>query len=95
MYCALILGSPISLAIIGLSSLLSKSVGERDIGKAFSLLSFNEIIVDLLGSVCFNYTYIATAEIYFPAFVFVLELACTIGIITLTVCFMIRKVCFD
>ena len=63
-YFSVMIGCPSAFAISGTKSLISKMVGEHEIGKVFSLLSCGETISNLLGTVIFNTVYTATLSIY-------------------------------
>ena len=73
-FAAVLLGSPLSLIISGIKSRISKTVGEREVGKTFSTLSCGELVANLLGALLFNNVYAATSYSIFPGFTFVLDL---------------------
>ncbi len=61
LYLAILLGCPSALIIAGAKSMLSKAIGDDEIGKTFSLLSCGETVANLLGSVTLTTIYGATA----------------------------------
>ena len=71
-YLSVVVGCPSALIISCVKSLISKCVGEDEIGKIFSLLSCAETLSNLVGSILFTSLYSATLNIY-PGFTFTLD----------------------
>ena len=63
-YLSVVIGCPSAMIISGAKSLISKTVDEREVGKAFSLLSCCETVSNLVGSVVFTNVYSLTLHIY-------------------------------
>jgi MFS-type transporter involved in bile tolerance (Atg22 family) len=63
-FLSVVIGSPSALIISSAKSMISKSVGEDEMGKTFSLLSCGETIANLVGSLTFTGLYAATVNIY-------------------------------
>lgn len=80
-FLAVIVGSPVAMAISAIKSLLSKTVRKDEVGKIFALMSCGETIASMTGSLCFNLIYTSTAD-FFPGFTFLLNAG-------LYVCFLI------
>jgi len=71
-YLSVILGCPSALIISSSKSLISKLVGEDELGKTFSLLSCGETISNLIGSLLFTLVY--GYSVYFmPGLTFILD----------------------
>ena len=68
-FLSVVIGSPSALIISSSKSMISKFVGEDEMGKTFSLLSCGETIANLIGSLAFTAIYAATVHIY-PGLVF-------------------------
>ena len=71
-FFSVVIGSPSAMITSGAKSLISKTVEEGEIGKAFSLLSCMETLSNVLGSVIFNNVYAATTAV-FPGFTFAMD----------------------
>ena len=71
-FLAVIVGSPIAMAISAIKSLLSKTVRKDEVGKIFALMSCGETIASLTGSLFFNLFYTSTAD-FFPGCTFLLN----------------------
>ena len=63
-YLSVVIGCPSAMIISGAKSLISKTVDEREVGKAFSLLSCCETVSNLVGSVLFTNLYSLTLNVY-------------------------------
>ena len=63
-YLSVVIGCPSAMIISGAKSLISKTVDEREVGKAFSLLSCFETVSNLVGSVVFTNLYSLTLHVY-------------------------------
>jgi hypothetical protein len=72
-YLSIILGCPSALVIAGAKSMLSKAIGDDEIGKTFSLLSCGETVANLVGSVLLTSIYGATAA-EFKGSVFIVDM---------------------
>lgn len=71
-YLSVIIGCPSALIISSAKALISKTVSDDEMGKAFSLLSCAETVSILVGSVIFTTVYNSTKYIM-PGFVFAIE----------------------
>lgn len=71
-YLSVVVGCPSALIISSSKSLISKLVGEDELGKTFSLLSCGETISNLIGSLLFTLIYGSTVHVL-PGFTFLLE----------------------
>ncbi len=63
-YLSVVIGCPSAMVISGAKSLISKTVDEREVGKAFSLLSCCETVSNLVGSVVFTTLYSLTLHVF-------------------------------
>ncbi len=63
-YFSVVVGCPSAMIISGAKSLISKTVEEREVGKAFSLLSCFETVSNLVGSVLFTSFYSLTLHLF-------------------------------
>ncbi len=63
-YISVIIGCPSAMIISGSKSLISKTVDENEVGKAFSLLSCCETVSNLIGSVLFTNLYSMTLHLF-------------------------------
>ena len=68
-FFSVVIGAPSAMLMSGLKSLISKTVDEDELGKAFSLLSSGETIASMIGSITFISVYNATSAV-FPGMVF-------------------------
>jgi len=73
LFIASVLCGPHSLTISAAKSMISKICSEKDLGKAFSLLSSGETLSNLLGTILYTNIYSITLPIY-PGLVFIVEL---------------------
>ncbi|ELU16853.1 hypothetical protein CAPTEDRAFT_195622 [Capitella teleta] len=71
-FVSVVLGCPSALIISGAKSLISKTVREDEVGKAFSLVSCGETLASFLGSIVFLSLYAETLDL-FPGFVFTMD----------------------
>ena len=71
-FMAVVIGGPTGLIVSGCKSMISKSVNENEMGKAFSLLSCSETVSNLLGSLIFTTMYSSTLHLY-SGFVYTIE----------------------
>lgn len=88
-YLSVVVGCPSALIISSSKSLISKLVGEDELGKTFSLLSCGETISNLIGSLLFTFIYGATVHLM-PVLSFYIRLCMLLCpsrcICTLSVC---------
>jgi len=68
-FLSVVIGIPAGYFVSASKSIISKTVGEDEIGKAFSLLSCGETVSNLLGTVLLTTIYQYTSPIY-PGIVF-------------------------
>jgi len=71
-YLSVVIGCPSALIISSSKSLISKLVGDDELGKTFSLLSCGETISNLIGSLLFTLIYGTSVHIM-PGLTFLLE----------------------
>ena len=57
MFLSVVIGIPAGYFVSASKSIISKTVGEDEIGKAFSLLSCGETVSNLLGTVLLTTIY--------------------------------------
>jgi PCFT/HCP family folate transporter-like MFS transporter 1/3 len=73
-FLSVVAGCPSAMIISGVKSLISKSVREDEVGKAFSLLSCGETLSSFFGSIIFINLYAETL-VLFPGFTFTIDAA--------------------
>jgi len=71
-YLSVVVGCPSALIISSSKSLISKLVGEDEMGKTFSLLSCGETISNLIGSLLFTLVYASSVHLM-PGLTFLVE----------------------
>jgi len=71
-YLSVVVGCPSALIISSSKSLISKLVGEDELGKTFSLLSCGETISNLIGSLLFTLVYASSVHLM-PGLTFLVE----------------------
>jgi len=71
-YLSVVVGCPSALIISSSKSLISKLVGEDELGKTFSLLSCGETISNLIGSLLFTLVYGSSVHLM-PGLTFLME----------------------
>jgi len=79
-YMSVIIGCPSALIVSCTKAMISKTVYDGEMGKAFSLLSCAETVSNLVGSIIFNNMYNATKHIS-PGFVFGMEAIFFVGLL--------------
>ncbi len=77
-----ILGTPIALTISALTSLISKTVGQDEIGKVLAMNQFGERLCSIIGAMCYPLIYSAVAS-FFPGLPFLIN--CLLYVITLMI----------
>lgn len=63
-FLSVVVGCPSAMIISGVKSLISKTIREDEVGKAFSLLSCGETLSSFLGSIVFISIYAHTQHLY-------------------------------
>jgi len=71
-YLSVVVGCPSALIISSCKSLISKLVGDDELGKTFSLLSCGETISNLIGSLLFTFVYGSSVHLM-PGLTFLVE----------------------